>query len=159
MAIANTLKQWLEQQDASYETVPHPKSYSSRESANAAHVREDHIAKAVILKDEEGFLMAVIPADQWVKLHGINEVLNRNLELAEEKEIEKLFKDCDPGAIPPFGQAYGLETVLDEDLISLANVYVEAGDHEQLLHISGESFHQLMRGIRQGHFGHAHEAY
>lgn len=156
MAIAKTLQQWLQQQDAGYETLPHPKTYSSRDSADAAHVREDHIAKAVILKDGEGFLMAVIPADQWIKLHSINEELNRELELAEEKEIDALFQDCQPGAIPPFGQAYGLETVLDEDLISLANVYFEAGDHEQLLHVSGDDFHRLMRGIRQGHFGHCH---
>ena len=154
MAIANTLKQWLDEQGATYRSVPHPQSSSSRESASAAHVREDHIAKAVILKDGQLLLMAVIPADQWLKLHAVQQSLNRELELANEPEIDRLFIDCSPGAIPPFGQAYGIETVLDEALTALADVYVEAGDHRQLLHFSADTFTQLTRGLRQGHFSH-----
>ena len=156
MAIAKILQGWLEQQEVAYELVPHPKTYSSKDSASAAHIREDHIAKAVILKDEQGFLITVIPADQWIKLHSVNEALNRNLEMAAEKEVDQLFNDCEPGAFPPIGQAYGLEVALDESLTTLANLFFEAGDHEHLVHISGEGVHQLMRGIRQGHFGHYH---
>jgi len=156
MAVAKTLQDWLEQQDTAYELVPHPKTYSSKDSATAAHIREDHIAKAVILKDEQGLLMVVIPADQWIKLHAVNEALNRNLEMAAETGVDQLFSDCEPGAFPPIGPAYGLEAALDASLTTLANVYFEAGDHEHLVRISGEGFNQLMRGTRQGHFGHYH---
>ena len=154
MAIAETLKTWIEDQSIEYRMGSHPISFSSRETATAAHIREDHIAKAVILKDKQGYLMAVIPADQWIKLHAIQQDLNRPLELASEDEIDELFKDCQPGAIPPLGQAYGMETVLDESLTSLANVYLEAGDHEHLLHISGDHFRKIMSGVRHGHFSH-----
>lgn len=90
----------------------------------------------------------------WARLHAVREALNRPLELAEEREIERLFADCAPGAIPAAGQAYELETLLDEALTSLAEVYFEAGDHEQLVRVTGEAFLHLMRGARRGHFSH-----
>jgi len=155
MTIATTVKSFLDQNKIDYQLVPHPKTYSSKESAAAAHVREDHIAKAIILEDSQGFVMTVIPGDAWVKFHAINSELNRTLELAPEGVSEEIFQDCAIGAIPPFGIAYGLETVVvDEGLTSLANVYFEAGDHENLVHVSGESFKRLQSGARHGYFSH-----
>jgi Ala-tRNA(Pro) deacylase len=124
--------------------LPHPRTYSSKESATSAHVREDHIAKAVILEDSQGIVMAVIPGDAWIKFQAINNELNRTLELSPEELSKEIFQNCAIGAIPPFGFAYGLETVVvDKELTSLANVYFEAGDHENLIHVSGESFKRL----------------
>ena len=80
--------------------------------------------------------------------------LNRELELVEEDEFAKLFPDCEPGAIPPLGPAYNIETFLDEALKSLANIYFESGDHEHLIHTSGEDFKKLLSGVRHGHFSH-----
>jgi Ala-tRNA(Pro) deacylase len=154
MAMAETVRMYLESQEVEYQLVAHPRSYSSRATAVAAHVPDDHIAKAVILKDEQGFIMTVIPASHWVKLHALQEELDRSLELATETEIDRLFKDCHPGAIPPLGPAYDMETVLDEALTSLAHVYFEAGDHEHLVRLSGEDFRRLLSGVRHGYFSH-----
>ena len=154
MTIAETVKAYLESQGVRFELVAHPLSYSSRETAAAAHVQDDHIAKAVILKDAHGFLTAVIPGSHWIKLHTLRQELNRPLKLAPEAEIETLFRDCQPGAIPPLGPAYNLETVLDEALTTLANVYFEAGDHEHLVRVSGEDFRWLLGGARHGFFSH-----
>ncbi|NOR51450.1 MAG: hypothetical protein GQ470_02420, partial [Gammaproteobacteria bacterium] len=132
----------------------HPKSFSSRDTALAAHVREDHIAKAVIVKDGEGFAMAVIPGSDQLKLHALQEETGRDFKLADEPEIDRLFSDCLPGAIPPLGLLYGIETLLDERLTSLANLYFEAGDHQQLIYLSGEAFHALLKGVRHGNFSH-----
>ena len=79
-----------------------------------------------------------------------------HLEPATEEEIATLFKDCEPGAVPPLGPAYGVETLLDEALASLDEVYFEAGDHEQLVHVNGEGFRNLLRGVRHGYFSHEH---
>ena len=68
MAIAATIERYLIQHRVSYELVPHPITYSSRDTAKVAHVADDHIAKAVIVRDEQGYAMAVIPASHWVKL-------------------------------------------------------------------------------------------
>jgi Ala-tRNA(Pro) deacylase len=107
-----------------------------------------------LLKDADSYLLAVIPGSSHVRLHGIQAELNQDLELAPEQDVERLFSDCDPGAIPCTGMVYGIETVVDEALASLAFVYFESGDHEQLVRVSGDDFHKLMSGLRYGHFSH-----
>jgi Ala-tRNA(Pro) deacylase len=154
MAVAAMVQNQLSEHGVEYRLVPHPRSYSTRQSALEAHVAEDHIAKAVVVKDDRGYVMVVVPGNSWVKLEALQEDLDRQLELAAEEEIDLLFPDCRPGAIPPLGRAYGLETCLDQALTTLANVYFEAGDHEELVHVSGEAFRTLLQGARQGHFSH-----
>ena len=154
MAIAKTTQAYLLARDIPFNTLAHPRSCSAGATAQAAHVPADHIAKAVILKDDQGYLMAVVPGDHWVKLEAIGQELNRRLELADESEVAVVFHDCQPGSIPPLGEAYGVEAVLDEALTSLANVYIEVGDHELLAHLTGEAFLNLTRGLRRGHFSH-----
>jgi Ala-tRNA(Pro) deacylase len=136
---------------AVYDLVPHPKSFSSLQSANAAHVPEDHIAKGVLLKDRNGYVLAVIPGSEWVDLRRLQAELGRNLNLAPETEVDRLFNDCDPGAVPPLGEAYGLQMVLDESLTSLSSIYFEGGDHEHLVRLDGDQFNALMLGVRRGH--------
>ncbi len=154
MAVAETVQNFLDKHAIEYDLVPHPHTGSSHESAQAAHVSEDHIAKAVIVKDSAGYAMVVVPADQWVEVKHLRKELNRDLHLADEDEIAKLFSDCDVGAVPPLGPAYGIETFTDEALRSLANVYFEAGDHEKLVHTRGEDFQALLSGVRHGNYSH-----
>ena len=84
MAIAATVKNYLEHYSIDWETVTHPHTGSSHETAEASHVREDHIAKAVIVKDDAGYAMVVVPADQYVEMKHVRKELNRELVLVEE---------------------------------------------------------------------------
>lgn len=154
MSIAETIRSYLEEHQVEFEPVPHPKTYSSHDTAVAAHVREDHIAKAVLVRDRQGFAIVVIPGSNWVKLQALQEETDRDFELADEADVGKLFTDCQPGAVPPLGPAYGVETFLDEQLTSLANVYFEAGDHIHLVQVNGGAFHELLKGVRHGHYSH-----
>jgi Ala-tRNA(Pro) deacylase len=154
MAVAETVHRFLVQHSIDYDLVPHPHTGSSHETAEASHISEDHIAKAVIVKDATGFAMVVVPASNWVEIKHLRKELNRELHLAEEEEIGTLFPDCEVGAIPPLGPAYGIETFLDQSVSTLANVYFEAGDHEELIHVSGEAFQTLLSGVRQGYYSH-----
>jgi Ala-tRNA(Pro) deacylase len=154
MAVAKTVKQFLQNKSIDYDLVAHPHTGSSHETAEASHVREDHVAKAVIVKDAAGYAMVVIPANQWVEMKHLCKALDRDLELVEEDELSQLFPDCESGAIPPLGPAYDIETLLDEALTTLANVYFEAGDHEHLVHTTGDGFKHLLSGVRHGHFSH-----
>ena len=154
MTVAARVRDQLTEHVIDCRLVPHPRTGSTRESASEAHVNEDHIAKAVVVKGEDGYVLAVIPGNTWVKLEALRQELDRPLELAEETEVELLFPDCSPGAVPPLGRAYGMETCLDQALTTLANVYFEAGDHEALVHVTGEAFNTLLQGARQGHFSH-----
>ena len=154
MAIAKTVQAHLDALNPDYKLVAHPRTSSSRETAAAARVPDDHVAKGVVLKDSTGYVLAVIPGDHWIKLHSLQTELNRPLELAHEKDVDTLFSDCASGAVPCIGPAYGIETVLDEALCSLASVYFESGDHEHLIQVSGADFVKLMGGVRHGYFSH-----
>jgi Ala-tRNA(Pro) deacylase len=160
MTIAKTLKNYLTEKSIHYDVLTHPHSGSSHETASAAHVREDHIAKAVMVKDGSGYAMVIVPATNYVEMKHVRKELNRDLELVAEDEFARLLPDCEPGAVPPIGPAYRIETFLDESLNTLANVYFEAGDHEHLLHVKGDDFRTLLSGVRHGHFSHekSHEA-
>ncbi len=152
MTIANTLKKHLEDAGVPYDTVAHPRTISAMESAEAAHVPGDAVAKTVVIHHEEGYVLAVVPSSHRVDLTTLQELLDRRLGLASEREIDKLFDDCDSGAIPPVGSAYGLPIVLDESLKGRSAVWFEGGDHRTLVHVSGQDFDRLMQDARQESF-------
>lgn len=152
MTIAATVKSYIEEKGVAYEAIAHPRTGSSHETAEAAHVDEGHIAKAVLLKDSEGAVMVIVPGDAWVKLSAVEKELGRKMVLAEEAEAAGHFPDCDAGAIPPLGPAYGIETLMDRTLTSLAHVYFESGDHRSLLKVNSEDFLELLSGVRVGYF-------
>lgn len=152
MAIASRLADYLIEQDADFELISHPHSSTSMESAQLAHVPGALLAKSVVLEDDRGYLLAVIPASCKLDLGELHRQTNRNLGLATEYELGALFEDCEPGAVPPFGSVYDVETILDERLAEESDIYFEAGDHEQLVHVSTETFEMLMGDVQHSGF-------
>ena len=152
MAIAETVKNFLEGKSIKFGVVIHPHSGSSHETAEAARINEDHIAKAVIVKDDNGYAMILVPANHYVEMKHVRQQLGRELELVDEDEFSKLFPDCEPGAVPPLGPAYEIETFVDEALAGIDHVYLESGDHEHLVNISGDDFRALLTGVSRGDF-------
>lgn len=152
MGIAITLQDYLSEKGTEYDVVDHPHALSSLKIAAAAHVPGDRLAKTVMLEDDDGYLMAVVPSTHRVMLSALRKQLNRNLRLANEFDLAQLFKDCEFGAIPPVGQAYGIETVVAEDLAQQDDIYFEAGDHRELIHLSRTQFLELMSGADRLHF-------
>ena len=108
----------------------------------------------MIVKDASGYAMVIVPASNYVEMKHVRKELDRELVLVAEDEFARLFPDCEPGAVPPLGPAYQIETFLDEALTSLANVYLETGDHEHLAHVSGDDFKALLSGVRHGYYSH-----
>jgi len=152
MAISERLAGYLHDQAVTFDVVAHRHTASSLETAHAAHVSGDRLAKTVVLEDDSGYLLAVLPATCRLDLGELHRRLNRPLGLATESEVARLFEDCEPGAVPAFGAAYGLETVVDERLAEEPDVYVEAGDHERLVHLSGEDFDALLEDASRATF-------
>jgi len=152
MATAITLAQYLTNQGAEYDVRAHAPTVSSMRTAEACHVSAECLAKAVVLKDETGYLMAVLPASHNLRLEDIEMQLNRSVRLAFEEEIERLFPDCVRGAVPPVGAAYGLATIVDDAIIDNFDVYFEGGDHATLVHMSGADFDRLMADAHHGRF-------
>ena len=91
MSIAESIKSCLDEHHIDYELVQHPKTYTSRDTARAAHVSEDHIAKAVVVENLDGYAMAVIPASGWLRLRALRDDADRSFILADESEVEKMF--------------------------------------------------------------------
>ena len=154
MAIAHSIEAFLKQHAVDYELISHPRSVSSMHTAHVAHVPGDQLAKSVLLEDESGYLMAVIPSTHRVDLGKLHLRLRRQVGLAIEREVTELFADCDPGAIPAIGPAYHVATIIDDALLDEPDVYFEAGDHEALVHVSGQAFGAMMAGVPHAQFTH-----
>ena len=153
MSIPVHLSDYLARSGVRYELCAHNHSRTSAETARNAHVPAGQLAKSVVLEDESGCVMAVLPADRIVLLGEFARLLGRNkLRLAPEERVARLFKDCEPGAISPVGMAWGIPTIVDDELESNEIVYLEVGDHEQVLKLSHEQFHELMRSQPHGSF-------
>ncbi len=144
MTMASKLQQYLNDAGVQYELLPHAPSHNSADSARNASIPESQLAKAVVLEDDDGYLVAVLPASRKVELKRVRESCGRPLALASEKELDALFGDCKNGAIPALGQAYGLTVLCDNSLDSCDDVYFEAGDHTDLVHVTGSDFRHLM---------------
>ena len=154
MAVAITLQHYLDDLGVEYEVVAHPYADNGLDTAAKAHIPPDKLAKSIMLEDEGGYLMAVCPASKRIKLGELYREINRRLEFADETELADMFGDCVLGAVPPVGELYGVDVVVDMDLFMQPDVYFEAGDHEQLVHIRGEDFQDLLRGVQRGYYSH-----
>lgn len=152
MALATTLATCLSSKNSHFDIIRHPYALGSMATAQAAHVPGDRLVKTVLLEDESGYVAAVMPSTRWLDLDQLCECTGRRLTMASEDEVREVFKDCELGAIPPVGMAYGMETWLDDSLLGQPEVYFQAGDHEELIHMRMANFLELMEGARQGHF-------
>ncbi len=153
MGIAITLAGYLAGHGIGYDLVPHPHTETASASAAASRVPADRVAKAVVLMSGSGFMLAVLPASLHVKFGELRELLGSDVGMASEEQIEDLFADCEPGAVPAVGAAYRLDAVVDDSLAAQPEIYFEGGDHANLVHVSGSNFQKLMAGVRHGRFG------
>jgi Ala-tRNA(Pro) deacylase len=152
MGMATTLKHYLDRLELDYELVDHPYASTSMDIAREAHIPPEKIVKCVMLEDEGGYVMAVCPASSRIKLGTLYREINRRLEFASEHELAELLSDCVLGAVPPIGEVYDIDMVIDEELLTESDVYFEAGDHEELIHMGAEAFDSLMRNAERASF-------
>ena len=148
MGIAMKLSDYLKANGAQYEVLNHAHSGNSMQTAKASNVPARYVAKAVVLEDGKHALMAVLPASRRLELRELQASDGADLRLATETKLKYLFKDCEAGAVPPVGVAYGIETVWDDSLMEQPDIYFEAGDHETLVHMKTQDFIGLMKGAR-----------
>jgi Ala-tRNA(Pro) deacylase len=150
MGIAIKLQHYLDGQNVPYDCVEHRRTNSTAHSAEVCHVSTGRLAKAVVLKRREGYILAIVPASRRVVLDEVGSWLRQTIGLATEEEIGSLFPDCEAGAVPPIAAAYGLRSLVDESLEGQSDIYFEGGDHRTLVHVSGEHFHKIMEKVPHG---------
>jgi Ala-tRNA(Pro) deacylase len=138
MTVAKRLGEHLAKTGVAFDLTSHPWTASSNRSAQAAHVTGERVAKAVVLHDDQGYVLAVMPSTHRLELDSLQRFLDRRMNLATEGEIVKLFDDCELG----------------ESLTGQPDIYFEGGDHRSLVHVSGADFAALMSEARRGRFSH-----
>ncbi len=158
MAIAKKLEGYLQATGVDYEVLPHPRSAYSAQTARRSRIPLHCLAKPVLFEDEYGYVMAIVPAARRVDVARLGAQLHRQLELATEAEIGDLFRDCEAGAMPALGSPYRIPTVYDDSLAGLSDVYFEAGDHDDVIHVRGEDFLELLSDSLHGRFSQPLEA-
>lgn len=152
MTIAPTLHRYLTAENIEYAEIPHTLTMTSARTAQACHVSGDHLAKAVVLRHDGGYMLAVVPASHHLNLPDLKERLGEDLAMANESEINRLFADCAPGAVPAVGRCYGLDLIVDDSIQAQPEVYIEAGDHETLLQLTHAQFARLTANAPHGRF-------
>jgi Ala-tRNA(Pro) deacylase len=147
MGMAMKLADYLRAHAVQFDLLTHSHTGNSLQSAEAMHLPPRCLAKAVVLEDEKArMVMAVLPASCKLQLGELRSRTGRMLRLATEAELQARFDDCAPGAVPPIGTAYGMETILDDSLMTLPEVYFEAGDHQTLVRVKTRDFVGLLEG-------------
>lgn len=156
MTIASKLEDYLQQRGVEYQVITHEHSAHSMETAEKAHVHGDSLAKGVLVEDEDGYLLVVVPADFVIELGALQKLLQQEVSMVDEVVLGEVFNDCELGAVPPVGMAYGIKTLWDPNssLGKLEEVFFEAGDHRTLVRMSGEHYHELMAPAERGRFSH-----
>ncbi|MBY5993231.1 aminoacyl-tRNA deacylase [Ferrimonas balearica] len=153
MAVAIRVSDYLKTLGVQYQLVSHPHSQSAMQSAISAGVPARQTAKAVMLEDHEGRrVMAVVPAANRVILHKLNQQLGRELHIVPETKLKDTFDDCELGALPAVGDPYQVQAVYDDQLSDEAEIFMEAGDHENLIRIPKEAFMALVANHQHGRF-------
>ena len=144
MSIMKKLKEMLDEGKVSYEVYNHPLAYTAQEIAAGQHFSGDEMAKVVILKVDGALVMAVLMGSQKVSLATVKDSLNaKEVQLATEDEFVSRFPDCEIGAMPPFGNLFGLPVYVDPALEKDEFIYFNAGNHVQTVRLKYRDFERL----------------
>ena len=143
MTIPITIQDYLNRAGVPYDVMLHERTSCALENAEAAHIPTDTLAKGVLLRCPNSYVLATVPASRHVRLNEVGSCLHQSVRLATEEEITDLFSDCAPGAIPALGDAYDIYTIIDDRLEGLSDIYFEGGDHYSLVHLKGADFDEL----------------
>ena len=145
MSVNSRLLGLLAKSRIEYELMPHREAFTAQEVAQTAHIRGRRLAKVVLVRvDRNEYFMAVVPASTHVDLELLERISGqRPLALASEGEIQRVFPDCEPGAMPPFGNLYGLPVYLDACLARQEHITFQAGNHHEVVRITFPEYERL----------------
>jgi Ala-tRNA(Pro) deacylase len=140
------LREFLDAQGAAYVAISHAIAYTAKEIAALTHISNQELAKTVIVKIDGELAMAVLPASYEVDLSSLRAATGaRSLSLAKESEFKDRFPECEIGAMPPFGNLYGMAVYVDESLTKDKDIAFNAGSHNELLQVSYADFERLVK--------------
>jgi Ala-tRNA(Pro) deacylase len=159
MFVSQTVMGYLERSGIDFDLVTHRHSAHSLQTARNARIEPEQLAKGVLMFDDEEYWLAVIPASRRVNRWALESLLDTEcMSMANETDMPAVFRDCERGALPIVGPAFGVRTAFDDDLLEEDDVYFEAGDHEHLVHLTRDQFQRLVTGHPHGSISHGSRA-
>lgn len=139
------IKKYLDEQHVKYVIMKHSKAYTAQEVAAAAHIPGKHFAKTVVVKIDGKLAFAVLPATDHVHTEKLAKSVGaKSVELAEEKDFRDSFPDCEPGAMPPFGNLFDMEVFVSPHLTEADMIAFNAGSHTEIMQLSYSDFEKLV---------------
>ena len=139
------LRDFLQRQHSRYELIHHARTLTAQETAASAHIRGQALAKTVMVNLDGRLAMVVLPASRRVHFGRLcRETGAHSAALASESEFRELFPDCEVGAMPPFGNLYGLEVYVDESLVNDGEIAFNAGTHTDVVRMPYDEFERLV---------------
>ena len=143
------LKSYLDENKVKYVTIKHSSAYTAQEIAALAHIPGKDLAKTVIIKINGKMAMAVLPASYKVSFDDLKETLGMTeVRLAYEQEFIDKFPDCEAGAMPPFGNIYGMEVYVADSLAEDEEIAFNACSHTELIKVKFSDFEKLVKPKR-----------
>ncbi len=140
------LKEYLDHMEVNYASISHALAYTSQQIAQISHIRGKDLAKTVIVKIDNKMAMVVLPASYKVDLGLVKDATGASyVSLASEAEFQDLFPDCEAGAMPPFGNLYGMEVYVDEKLAEDQEIVFNACSHLELIKLAYKDFFRLVK--------------
>ena len=139
------LKEFLDREKVKYVSIVHSPAYTAQEVAASAHITGRELAKTVIVELDGKMAMAVLPANRKIVLQDLREVTGSDeVKFASEDEFRQQFPDCETGAMPPFGNLYGMDVFLAESLTENEQISFNAGSHTEVIKIGMADFERLV---------------
>ena len=140
------LRDFLDSKNIKYVTIEHSRAYTANEIAATAHIPGKELAKTVMVKIDGKMTMTVLPAYCKVNFELLQEAAGAsNVELSSEQEFKDMFPGCEIGAMPPFGNLYGMEVLVDKSLCEDEEIAFNAGSHTELIRLSYKDFEGLVK--------------
>jgi Ala-tRNA(Pro) deacylase len=148
MRCKQRIEEYLREHGVPYDVQMHPIAFTAQDVAASEHVPGRMVAKVVMLLADERMLMLVVPAYERVNLPEVAHMLGATeVRMAEEREFAPYFQDCEVGAMPPFGNLYGLEVWVDNTLAEQEMIYFNAGNHTETIKIKYADYARLVNPI------------
>lgn len=139
------LLEYLDDHHVPYELVEHPKAYAAKDVAFKAGIPGRVFAKTVLIKLDGKMAMAVLSAEDKVNFHLLREAARaQTITLATENEFEAVFPDCELGAMPPFGNLYGMDVFVGGTLARAETISFNAGNHTEVMTMPYADFERLV---------------
>jgi Ala-tRNA(Pro) deacylase len=143
---AQMLKEFLDSQGVEYVVISHSPAFTAQRIAESAHIQGKELAKTVIVKIDGRMAMAVLPSSQKIDLSLLCDTAHaQKVELATESEFRDRFPGCEPGAMPPFGNLYGMDVYVAASLAEDEEIAFNAGSFTELVRMAYRDFERLVQ--------------